>query len=71
MQVLPETIKFLALDEHIDRFFNSAGLLDIKMPVTKAELKEILQEMVNKMDTGNLFVYYQVTRGSGIRNHAF
>lgn len=63
--------KIFAIDEHIDRFFNSAGLLDIKMPVTKAELKELLQEMVNKMDTGDLFVYYQVTRGSGIRNHAY
>ena len=60
-----------ALDEHIDRFFNSAGLLKIKMPVTKEELKALLQEMVLKMDTGNLFVYYQVTRGSGIRNHVF
>lgn len=63
--------KIFAIDEHIDRFFNSAGLLDIKMPVTKEELKNLLQEMVNKMDTGDLFVYYQVTRGTGIRNHAF
>lgn len=63
--------KIFAIDEHIDRFFNSAGLLDIKMPVTKPELKELLQEMVNKMDTGNLFVYYQVTRGTGIRDHAY
>ena len=46
--------EIFAIDEHIDRFFNSAGLLDIKMPVTKPELKELLQEMVNKMDTGNL-----------------
>lgn len=63
--------KIFAIDEHIDRFFNSAGLLDIEMPVTKQELKELLQEMVNKMDTGDLFVYYQVTRGTGIRNHIF
>ena len=63
--------KIFAIDEHIDRFFNRAGLLKIQMPVTKAELKELLQEMVNKMDTGNLFVYYQVTRGTGVRNHAF
>lgn len=63
--------KIFAIDEHVDRFFNSAGLLDIEMPVTKEELKELLQEMVNKMDTGNLFVYYQVTRGTGVRNHAY
>lgn len=63
--------KIFAIDEHVERFFNSARLLNIKMPVTKEELKELLQEMVNKMDTGNLFVYYQVTRGTGIRDHAF
>ena len=63
--------KIFAIDEHIDRFFNSAGLLDIEMPVTKQELKELLQEMVQKMDTGDLFVYFQVTRGTGIRNHVF
>ncbi|MCD8338362.1 MAG: aminotransferase class IV [Lachnospiraceae bacterium] len=60
-----------ALDEHIDRFFNSAGLLKIQMPVSKAELKELLNELVQKMDSGDLFVYYQVTRGSGPRNHVF
>ena len=63
--------KIFAIDEHIDRFFNSAGLLDIEMPVTKEELKELLQEMVNKMDTGDLFVYYQVRRGTGVRDHAY
>ena len=60
-----------ALDEHIDRFFNSAALLDIEMPVTKQELADLLNSLVAKMDSGDLFVYYQVTRGSGPRNHAF
>ncbi|WP_026883972.1 D-amino acid aminotransferase [Clostridium akagii] len=60
-----------ALDEHIDRFFNSAGLLKIKIPCTKAELKELLKEMVQKVDSGDQFVYWQVTRGTGMRNHAF
>ena len=63
--------RIFAIDEHIDRFFNSAALLDIKMPVTKGELKDLLNDLVKKVDTGNLFVYYQVTRGTGIRNHAF
>lgn len=60
-----------AIDEHIDRFFNSARLLRIEMPVTKQELKDLLNDLVKKVDTGNLFVYYQVTRGTGIRNHVF
>lgn len=60
-----------ALDEHIDRFFNSAALLDIEMPVSKSELADLLNSLVAKMDSGDLFVYYQVTRGSGPRNHVF
>ena len=60
-----------ALDEHIDRFYNSAGLLGIKISQTKEELKEILKEMVKKVDSGEQFVYWQVTRGTGMRNHAF
>ena len=60
-----------AIDEHIDRFFNNAALLEIRMPCTKAELKALLQELVQKLDTGDLFVYYQVTRGTGMRDHPF
>ena len=37
--------KIFALDEHIDRFYNSARLLQIRIPHTKEELKAILQEM--------------------------
>lgn len=59
------------IDEHIERFYNSAGLLGIKIPYTKEELKDILQEMVNKVDGDALFVYWQVTRGTAPRNHAF
>lgn len=59
------------LDEHIDRFYNSAALLKINIPYTKDEMKALLNEMVRKLDTGDQFVYWQVTRGTGIRNHAF
>ena len=60
-----------ALDEHVDRFFNSASLLQIKIPCTKDELKQVLKDMVNKVDCGEQFVYWQVTRGTAMRNHAF
>lgn len=60
-----------ALDEHIDRFYNSAKLLEINIAMSKDEMKALLQEMVMKMDSGNLFVYWQATRGTGIRNHVF
>ena len=56
--------KIFAIDEHIDRFFNSAELLEIEMPCTKQELKDLLNRLVKKVDTGSQFVYYQVTRGT-------
>ena len=59
-----------ALDEHIDRFFNSAGLLRIELPCTKDEMKRHPQTIwSSKVDSGNNFVYWQATRGTGIRNH--
>jgi len=63
--------RIFAMDEHVDRFFRSAGMLEIRIPVSKQELKDLLNELVGKMDTGDLMVYYQVTRGSGPRGHAF
>lgn len=60
-----------ALSEHIDRFYNSADLLKIKIPHTKDELADILCEMVKMVDDGEQFVYWQVTRGTGMRNHIF
>ena len=59
------------LDEHVDRFFNSAALLKIEIPHTKQEVKDILNEMVKKVDGDELFVYWQVTRAVAPRNHVF
>jgi Branched-chain amino acid aminotransferase/4-amino-4-deoxychorismate lyase len=63
--------KISALDDHMDRFFNSAGLLGINLPVTKAEMKALLYDMLKKVETGDLFVYWQATRGTQVRNHAY
>ena len=60
-----------AIDEHVDRLYRSAGMLEINVPVPKSELKDILNGLVRKMDTGDLMVYAQVTRGGGPRAHAF
>lgn len=60
-----------ALDEHIDRLYNSAKLLRINIKQTKEEMKSILLEMLRKMDTDENFVYWQVSRGTASRNHIF
>ena len=38
--------KIFALKEHLDRFFNSAGLIKIDIPYTKDELAAILYDML-------------------------
>ena len=64
------------LDDHIDRFFNSAAFVEIKIPYTKEELKALLCEMVQKVDVSNTdneaLLYWQITRGADVpRNHIF
>jgi D-alanine transaminase len=59
------------LEDHLDRFFNSMALIDIQPDFTKDELRELLQALCQKLDTGDLFVYFQVSRGTAIRNHSY
>ena len=61
--------KIFAIEDHLDRFYNSARFLKIEIPMEREELKATLEEMVNKVDDGEQFVYWQVTRGNkGLRN---
>lgn len=61
-----------ALQAHIDRFYNSFSKLEIPFSKTKEELKNILQSVVDQADSsGGLLVYWQTTRGTGLRNHIF
>ena len=54
------------MDAHLNRFYNSAKLLDINMPIEREELDKLLRDLVKKVDDGDQFVYMQVTRGSGL-----
>jgi D-alanine transaminase len=59
------------LDEHIDRFFTSARRLEIKPSCARDELKAILIDLVGKVDNVPLLAYWQWTRGTARREHAF
>lgn len=63
--------KIFDMDAHLDRFYNSARLLDIQMPIARSELEKLLADLVLKVDSGDQFVYMQVTRGSGLREHVY
>ena len=60
-----------ALEEHVERFFHSAELLKITPPLSQTELADLLSGLVKKLDCGNLWVYFQLSRGTELRNHAF
>lgn len=62
--------KIYSLDEHMDRLYESAAILGINIPHTKEEFSEIIKGLVTKLDSHEQLVYWQVSRGTQLRNHA-
>lgn len=60
-----------AIDEHIDHFFESARLIRIEPRITKADLKALLADLVQRLDCEDLWVYVQLSRSADLRTHAF
>ena len=58
-------------DAHVDRFFNSARLLRIELPFTKSELLDEFNKVIEQFDDDEGFLYWQASRGTAPRNHAF
>ena len=58
-----------ALDEHIDRLFESADFLEIVVPHTKEEMKKIIYDLLLKVDGNEHLIYFQVSRGTQMRSH--
>ncbi|MDR0629675.1 MAG: aminotransferase class IV [Treponema sp.] len=63
--------RIFALEEHLDRFFTNAALLYMVPTITKPQLAELLHTLVHKVDNPSQFVYWQMTRGTALRSHAF
>lgn len=61
----------MAFDDHIDRIYRSAKLIDIDIPMGKDEMKRVLLDLVSRVEGDTLFLYWQVTRGVGMRGHAY
>ena len=60
-----------ALDEHLQRMERSAAKLEIPLPMELQALRETLLEMTAKLDSGSSQLYWQLTRGTAPRTHAF
>ena len=63
--------KIFALQDHLDRMFNSAAMLRIDLPYTKEEVGSLLSELTEKVESDSQFLYWQVTRATAPRNHIF
>lgn len=64
--------KIFALDDHLDRFYNSLKLLRIDPPMERGELAAVLNDLVGRLDTdAPHMLYWQSTRAVAHRKHAF
>lgn len=63
--------EIFALEDHLERFANSARLTRMELPFSMEVMKEILDDLIHRMDSGDQFLYWQLTRGTAPRNHVF
>ena len=53
------------LEEHIDRMYDSAKTIDLKIPISKAEFAEVICETLRKNNLKDAYIRPLVTRGVG------
>ena len=59
------------LTDHLERFFSSMALVGINPDFTITELEQLLKTLVGKLDEGDYFIYFQVSRGTAPRDHSY
>ena len=57
--------------DHFDRFYNSCRLLNIPFTMTREELEAELQKVIDACDSDHGMIYWQVSRGTGLRAHQY
>ncbi len=64
--------KYFALEDHLDRFYNSCRFVDINPPMDREALKGVLAEMLDRSDyIAEGMLYWQASRGTAKRNHIY
>ncbi|MEG0958272.1 MAG: D-amino-acid transaminase [Erysipelotrichaceae bacterium] len=64
--------KLFALEEHLDRFENSAKLLEMNLNYSRDEIRQFFYDLIDANDLKEGNVYIQFTRGDGaVRNHNY
>lgn len=60
-----------AAKDHLDRFYNSCRLLEIPFNMPREELIAALQSCIDANDEDHGMLYWQCSRGTGMRGHQF
>lgn len=59
------------LDEHLDRLWEGCKIVDIKPNFDKTQLKQIIEKLVQMLDSPDQQIYVQISRGCGLRQHEY
>ena len=57
--------KIFTLDEHLDRLYDSATAISLKIPITKAEMAEAIKQTMKANNLTDSYIRLVVTRGIG------
>lgn len=57
--------KIFRLDEHLERMYDSAKAIDLKIPLSKEEMKKAIIETLRKNDLRDAYIRPIVSRGDG------
>lgn len=61
-----------AIEDHLDRMYNSLRLLEIPFRMERDQVKEELQKVIDAAEDSPVhFLYWQISRGAAPRNHVF
>lgn len=60
-----------ALHDHLNRFFNSCRILGINLTLTREQLAEEIQKIIDLNELEEGYLYWQATRGTRLRSFAY
>lgn len=63
--------RIFALEDHLDRFYNSCRLLEIPFNMEREALTKALQKCIDANELSEGMIYWQCSRGTYYRSHNF
>lgn len=63
--------RFFALDMHLDRFFRSAAGIELEVPYSRGEVRELLAGLLKESGYADALIYWQLSRGISPRKHQY